>query len=217
MRIKKFAVTAAALAAIVGTLSLAIAVGRSTSQESAPSDDDRRAAEVAPERKAIGGQKRARHTSTKTYYVGDVLGLDARTLTGTHIAGDGGQPIIAVRPLVDMRAVTELITATIAPGTWRFDGINESDAISESNAIVPFYLSFSLIVRCPEEVHDQVANTMRLLRMLLEIRDRQKPPNAPDANAAQQPAAARPAPGTRQRLQRLLDELQQEVAKLPSE
>ena len=34
---------------------------------------------------------------------------------------------------------------------------------SDTNVMVPFMLSISLVIRCPAEVHDQVGNTLRLL------------------------------------------------------
>ena len=39
------------------------------------------------------------------------------------------------------------------------------------NKMVPFYLSISLIVRCPKEVHDQVGNLLRGLRVVMDARD----------------------------------------------
>ena len=102
--------------------------------------------------------------------------------------------------------------------------------------MVPFYLSISLIVRCPEEVHDQVANLLRLLRVLIHARDNRavqektadhreafqlkSSPTPPRGNLELPVSKAQPTnavlPASRPRVQELLEELQKEIAKFPS-
>ena len=81
-----------------------------------------------------------------------------------------------MRPKIDLGPLVDLIELTVAPGTWAVqDGLghplprkNPHQTIREDqcNQIVPFYLSVSLIIRCPDEVHDDVANLLRGLRRL---------------------------------------------------
>jgi len=84
------------------------------------------------------------------------------------------QPGSDVRPKVDMKPVMNLISSTVAPRTWHMDDASDASGQASDrrgNRMVPFYLSISLIVRCPREVHDQVASLLRGLRDLLTARD----------------------------------------------
>ena len=89
------------------------------------------------------------------------------------------------RPNVDMTPIIQLITTSIAPGTWKLqDGQDGSayglgggfggdaggiDQQRQPGAIVPFYLSISLIIKHTAEVHDQVADLLRQLRRLTDL------------------------------------------------
>jgi hypothetical protein len=127
-----------------------------------------------------------------------------------------------------MKPITDFIASTVAPGTWKtgdaimnvdtsktfapidvrtIDPILRDDTASW-NIMVPFQLSISLIIKGTPEVHDQVGNTLRRLRVLLQARDERTRPSP-----AEPPKS--PQPGSRQRVQHLLEELQREVAKLP--
>lgn len=102
--------------------------------------------------------------------------------------------------------------------------------------MVPFYLSISLIVNCPGEVHDQVASLLRGLRGVLEARDartlrpdpmKQMPSGRMvdhmTLETSQSPPSEKPIRDhalqqtSRQRVQQLLEELQKEIARLPVE
>ena len=92
------------------------------------------------------------------------------------------------RPTVDMTPIIQLITSSIAPGTWRVQDGYGQDATSayglgggfggdaggidqqrQPGAIVPFMLSISLIIKHTAEVHDQVADLLRQLRRLQDL------------------------------------------------
>ena len=74
-------------------------------------------------------------------------------------------------------------------------------------AITPFFLSISLIVRHTAEVHDEVAHLLRKLRRL------QKSWQTPEQTHDPKPAP----PDRNARIRQLLDELRQEVEKLPKD
>ena len=95
------------------------------------------------------------------------------------------------RPQVDMTPLIQLITTSIAPGTWRvqdssgqdispayglgqgFGGPGGGGGIDAQErppgSIIPFYLSISLIIRHTAEVHEQVADLLRQLRRLQDL------------------------------------------------
>ena len=125
----------------------------------------------------------------------------------------------------------ELIEMTVAPGTWNVqDGYGhqlspKSDSGGkvgsiQRNAMVPFFLSVSLIIKGSEDVHQNVAN---LLRGLRRLRYGVKGDNAPSvarptAQPVGEPVNANPAPastaGPTKRIDQLLDALREEVRKL---
>jgi RNA polymerase sigma factor (sigma-70 family) len=99
-------------------------------------------------------------TYPKSYYVGDLVNPKPFGLT----------------PL------TELIEASVAPGTWMVhDGYgnqvpskkNSRGTVPQDqrNAMVPFFLTVSLIVRCSAETHDEIASLLRCLRRLKKTWD----------------------------------------------
>jgi len=92
------------------------------------------------------------------------------------------------RPRVDMTPLIQLITTSIAPGTWRVHDDNGQDVSPayglgggfggdaggiDTNrppgAITPFFLSISLIIRHTSEVHEQIADLLRQLRRLQDL------------------------------------------------
>ena len=92
------------------------------------------------------------------------------------------------RPKIDMTPIIQLITMSIAPGTWKVqDGYGQDasaayglgggfggdaggiDQQRQPGAIVPFFLSISLIIKHTAEVHDQVADLLRQLRRLTDL------------------------------------------------
>jgi hypothetical protein len=151
-----------------------------------------------------------------------------------------------VRPNWDAKALTDLIAVHVAPGTWATDGDFAADPNSDTNRMIPFKLSCSLIVSCPSSVHDQVAKTLHMVRALLQARDEFKlalltqpvssspivpaksatappvtsPPHAdaadPDLPTTPTPPATKTPmklPGSMERMEQLLRELRQELAK----
>jgi RNA polymerase sigma factor (sigma-70 family) len=248
MRIKKLALAGAGLVAL-GTLSLVIAnraaaVGDSPVQASVPGGDAPLVRQAGADGKALGSPKADLQTQfvTQTYYVGDLLGL-AGPSSKVSVPG---QPTTEVRPVVDMKPLTDFISSTVAPGTWRTGDLSAEARTSDTNVMVPFMLSISLIIGCSPDVHEQVGNTLRLLRVLLDARDERtlpspgEPPKSPQVfygdpatpirrpslppipapddptlPAPLVPQNVPPRPGSWQRVQQLLDELQKEVQKLP--
>ena len=93
------------------------------------------------------------------------------------------------RPKIDMTPIIQLITTSIAPGTWKVQAGYGQDGSSayglgggfggdagggldqqrQPGAIVPFFLSISLIIKHTAEVHDQVADLLRQLRRLQDL------------------------------------------------
>jgi RNA polymerase sigma factor (sigma-70 family) len=240
IRIKKLVIMATALVG-VGALGLVIAdraaaVGGSKLQEAAASSGDPASRRVGPDGSPIGAlhAQLNNESVTQTYYVGDILGVQLTPGQSAPASEKNNQRTSEVREMVYMQPVMNLISSTIAPRTWQMNGGFEEGGDRKTNAMVPFYLSVSLIVRCPKETHDQVANLLRGLRGVMEARDARmvgsERKGAPDRrmvdrmtlDASQSPSPANPIrdhalqPPSRQRVQQLLDELQKEIARFPS-
>ncbi len=118
-------------------------------------------------------------------------------VSGVFAAGDArfSKPLNGVgsakgeRPMVDLMPIIQLITTSIAPGTWNIqDGYGHAvppaygmgggfggdqgggiDNARQPGAIVPFFLSISLIIKHTAEVHEQVADLLRQLRRLQDL------------------------------------------------
>ena len=99
------------------------------------------------------------------------------------------------RPSLDMTPLIQLVTTSIAPGTWRVQDTAGQDispayglgqgfggpaggggagggldaAERPPGSIIPFMLSISLIIRHTAEVHEQVADLLRQLRRLQDL------------------------------------------------
>ncbi len=97
------------------------------------------------------------------------------------------------RPIVDMTPLIQLITSSIAPGSWRVTDVQGGQDVSGAygmgggfggggggadvggadtqpiGSITPFFLSISLIIRHTAEIHDQVADLLRQLRRLQDL------------------------------------------------
>jgi type II secretory pathway component GspD/PulD (secretin) len=104
-------------------------------------------------------------------------GPNGETITGT-----------GKRPSVDMMPLIQLISSSVAPGTWSVRDERGNDVSGaygmgggfggdaggvnterQPGAIVPFYLSISLIIRHTAEVHEQVADLLKQLRRLQDL------------------------------------------------
>ncbi len=102
-----------------------------------------------------------------------------------------GAPVVKENQRVvsesDMVPLINLITNTIAPGTWRVTdstgksenaygmggafggGAGGDDAAAQPGSITPFMLSISLIIRHTAEVHEEVAELLKQLRRLQDL------------------------------------------------
>ena len=124
-------------------------------------------------------------TYVKTYYVGDLI-MPPHTPGAIWRAVPQKDRAIANRRWVDMGPLIDLITTTVARGSWSIHDERGKDITSEhpsrkrgktvassnpSGAVTPFYLSLSLIVRCTPEVHEEVADLLRGLRRLQDARE----------------------------------------------
>ena len=109
----------------------------------------------------------------KTYYVGDILFPPNRTGEKRSVTVGA----TAEFPKVNMTPLMDLIAVSVAPGTWNVqDGYGnqvptkkngrETAPQDQRNAMVPFFLSLSLIVKCPPEQHAEIAHILRCLRRL---------------------------------------------------
>jgi hypothetical protein len=179
-------------------------------------------------------------TFVKTYYVGDIV-MPRRPQPTSSSRSAAGPGATATQPMVDMRPLIELIVSTVARGSWRaFD--NQGREITPQDwdrsrpggptppkpvgAITPFFLNYSLIVRQTKEGHEELAGFLRKLRRLLEPNaaveeERLATEHRPPAVPAPPPVLGGPKTvvpvdhGARDRIQRLLEELSKEIAKLP--
>ena len=104
---------------------------------------------------------------------------------------NGGGPVVKENQKVisdaDMMPLINLITNTIAPGTWRvtdstgkadsaaygmggvFGGAGGEAEAAQPGSITPFMLSISLIIRHTAEVHEEVAELLKQLRRLQDL------------------------------------------------
>jgi RNA polymerase sigma factor (sigma-70 family) len=148
-----------------------------------------------------------------------------------------------VRTAVNLKPIITLIASTVAPGTWNavdgqgHDLAPDLDPAASSarqgaqpqrvGSITPFFLSMSLIIRCTAETHVQVAGLLKGLRDVVYARDgngqqaSDQPPRFATLPLSPPPAApgtkqiAGSAPESTAKIERLLDELRTEIAKLP--
>jgi len=108
---------------------------------------------------------------------------------GGATVSPNGQWTRSNKPRVDMTPLIQLITATIAPGTWQVVDPNTNSDTSAAyglggglgggdggldtarpiGSITPFFLSISLIIRHTAEIHDQIADLLRQLRRLQDL------------------------------------------------
>ncbi len=174
-----------------------------------------------------------RNSIVKTYYVGDLLLGPSRQKT----VGD-----VAERRTVDMKPIIKLITSMVARGTWtvhdsskasdvevagenaRYTSILKRQVASKTpGTITPFFLTISLIVRQTPEVHDELANFLRLLRELIDSREKSSEEEANRVDGkpvekGQLKAEKREKSNDRNaRIRRLLDELRKEFEESPAD
>ena len=126
--------------------------------------------------------------------VNSTVGQTAAMLNGGQTPGSQPSEMSVKygdRPQADMTPLIQLITTSIAPGTWRVQDNAGQDLSSAyglgggfgggggggagdaqdrpPGAIIPFFLSISLIIRHTAEVHEQIADLLRQLRRLQDL------------------------------------------------
>jgi RNA polymerase sigma factor (sigma-70 family) len=231
LRAKQIASSLTAVA-VIGVVATVAGLSVFSASGQTGDGDDRRPESKRARDVLKDDERPAVKTIVKTYYVGDLILPPGNQLA---TAKGGGYS----HPWVDMTPVIDLITNTVAKGTWTVDYGPPGAATSDGRAgaimatgtssktvghVTPFFLSISVIVRHTPEVHDQVANLLRHLRRLLDA------PNHPGGvegydreferlgitTPADDPKPAAPSrPDRNARIRQLLDELRQEVEKLP--
>jgi RNA polymerase sigma factor (sigma-70 family) len=178
MRIKNLAILGAALLSLGALVSFVGVSAFSAADQSGDKAVVRSDAktESAPEKSAVQPEPA---TISKTYYVGDILAITLPLRSERVVVT--GQQLNAMSHLIN------LITTTVARGTWRLLDQGSQVVKSESGqrgrasegdgrtrptgSITPFFLSISLIVNCTPEIHNQVATLLLGLRELLNARD----------------------------------------------
>jgi RNA polymerase sigma factor (sigma-70 family) len=231
LRAKQLASSMAALAA-VGI----VVVGLSVFSASGQTGDDVRQTQERKRPASKDDEKSAPQTIVMTYYVGDLIRAPKPVLRPRDSVTSGD------RESADTTPITDLIVSTVARGTWT---INDGKGVEMSlkgeplrhepgaarpktvGTITPFYLSISLIISHTPEVHEEVAELLRKLRRLLDSRqhpggvrgydrDQEAPGLAtPSGKSELTPPASPATPDRNARIRQLLDELRQEVEKLP--
>ena len=217
MRVKAFISLAAALVAVGA---LAVVVGGSifptagqTGNRSETRVEDENPRLVGPDGRpfasvpaqAVASAVGKTDEFVKIYYIGDLIGEKAPPAfvpTPVTEAPAGAVPPTWVRQLPDVSPVIDLITSTVARGSWvihdggaqpatpaddRGHRSGQDGRTKPVGSITPFYLSVSLIIRHTPEVHDEVADLLRKLRRLVEAREK------PSANL--DPEAEKPVLG----------------------
>jgi hypothetical protein len=189
-----------------------------------------------PDGRRIGPPPRE-DTFVKTYYVGDLVSLERIPLDNTKPSVEARANLARRKP--DLGPVVELITSTAARGTWTVHDVDGEELTPQGTPgkrapggprsatvghITPFYLSISLIVRQTKEGHEEVADVLHKLRNLVYARDHSLGAQEQHGVVTNQPASVShsvdnpstpPASDRNARIRRLLDELRQEVEKLP--
>ena len=186
-RIQKLASLATVLFAVGG---LAVVVGVSSYPAAGQTDEnlaDRPVAKGVRVRPFLPhSEKPDPNSYVKTYYVGDLVGAEAPLPQNQPTTSNKDGVMVTNRRWVEMRPLVDLITSTVARGTWRIHDGSGKDITSEhaskgrrkgvvasepTGAITPFYLSISLIIRCTPDVHEEVADLLRGLRRLQNARE----------------------------------------------
>jgi RNA polymerase sigma factor (sigma-70 family) len=168
-------------------------------------------------------------TYVKTYYIGDLLPANEKGMPRQVTKRSLDGVTTDSQPRIDMSPVVEIIACTIRPGTWTVNDRRAGAGAQTVGQITPFYLSCSLIIRHTDVAHGEVADLLRKLRRLVHSRDNPEGTQGYDREVARVglPAPSAPEkaakdktpspPDRRARMRRLLDELRQEVEKLPQD
>ncbi|MFM7317665.1 MAG: type II secretory pathway, component PulD [bacterium] len=124
----------------------------------------------------------------------DGVGLTGLGLMGENANTNGMRVLKGDRPQADISPIIQMITTSVAPGSWKvIDPMTQKD-ISQAYAlgfqgepgglggaadlegqalpvgsIYPYFLGLSLIVRHTNEVHDEIADLLKQLRRMQDI------------------------------------------------
>ncbi len=182
LRAKQLASSMAALAA-VGIVAAVVGLSVfSASGQTRDRPDTRKLDESGRQAGPAPGE-----TYVKTYYIGDLI--SAKPIpTQTIRVGDtpAASQTWVDKAWVDMSPMVNLITTTVARGTWTINDGREMPVTAPGATVpprrdgarpetvghvTPFFLSYSLIIRHTADVHDEVANLLRKLRLLVHARE----------------------------------------------
>jgi RNA polymerase sigma factor (sigma-70 family) len=224
LRIEKLAGSMAGLA--VAGIVVAIA-GLSVFSASGQTGDPVEARKIGGDGGRVGADPH--ETYVKAYYIGDLLPADEKGMPRQVTKRSLDGVTIGSQRAIDMSPVVEIIASTIRPGTWTVNDGRGGAGAQTVGQITPFLLSYSLIIRHTDVARGEVADLLRKLRRLVHSRDNPEgvqgydrevarvglpAPSAPEKAAK----AKTPSPTDRRaRMRRLLDELRQEVEKLPQD
>ncbi len=127
---------------------------------------------------------------------GSLLDSDGYTQIGDSITTPqpsmGGTTVTKTPRQVDFGPLINLITTSIAPGSWRLEDLNTGTSTpmggfglgdglgglggglggadeEQIGSITPFFLNLSLIIRTTAEIHDEVVDLLRQLRRLQDL------------------------------------------------
>ncbi len=229
-KIKKFAALAGCLT--VGALSYAMVeraklfghTPRPVMQLSGIYDTRR----VGPDGRPIGSLAlvSANGAYAKKYYVVDLLAAKLQAPAPSE-----NVPAVGTQRLYDLTPIIDLIETTIVPGTWVVqDGRgNElpplvipqgATATTRQNSMVPFFPSVSLIIKCPQVVHNDIARLLRNLHNLKYASDYQVSGDrriaalVPDSALANPPSSTASSNDRKKKIDELMKSLQTEIQKL---
>jgi len=162
-------------------------------------------------------QSGAAKTYSVQYYVGDLVkpvntepglngekgasdkadegvGMTGLGLMGENASTNGMRVVKGDRPQADISPIIQMITTSVAPGTWKVVDPTTQKDITQAYAlgfqgepgglggaadlegqalpvgsIYPYFLGLSLIVRHTNEVHDEIADLLKQLRRMQDI------------------------------------------------
>lgn len=145
---------------VVGLMSAGVfAAGASISAQSKPEPSPVTTVGISDEGRMV----------TKTYSVPDLVALNKTVLS--YSQGGEGPRRLRVAGSANFQPLIDLLTATIAPGTWTrmtlsVQGVTPEDTLPDG-LIMPLSSKNSIVIRQTEEVHDEVRTRLEQIRRLV--------------------------------------------------